>query len=84
MITKITALSLCLLSIVEADYLCNCYCPPSNTYVGYGIIETSSTICDAQICSTWGECRNAGSSVTASFVSFALRLTATLAKNIFK
>ncbi|CAF0762266.1 unnamed protein product [Adineta steineri] len=94
MITKITALFLCLLTIVEADYLCNCYCPPDNTYVGYGIIETSSTICDTQICtdncvgftpncelgSTWGECRNVGSSVTASFFSFALGLTATLAK----
>ena len=36
--------------MVNGDYLCNCYCPTSSNYVGYGTYSSSSTTCIAQNC----------------------------------
>ncbi|CAF3410894.1 unnamed protein product [Rotaria socialis] len=97
--SRIATLLICLtvLSVVSADYLCNCYCPTSSTYAGSGTYSSSSTTCSAQTCanacvgsfsacvlgSTWGSCRNAGNGLTIPMLSLMMGLGACFVKRFF-
>ncbi|CAF1037141.1 unnamed protein product [Adineta steineri] len=48
--TIIIILLVSILSIVNCDYLCNCYCSTGNSYVVHSIYVSSSSICNAQTC----------------------------------
>ncbi|CAF3778296.1 unnamed protein product [Rotaria socialis] len=82
------------LSIVSGNYLCNCYCPNSYTYAGYGTYVSSSTVCSGQTCAnacvgafsactngyTWGSCRNAANGLAIPMFSLIMGLSACFIK----